>query len=140
MAAAAAGPYACGMRWVMLAAGVAMTMQPACTSNKYANAALAAGATVAAAVAIRAIADTCYASCAYGTVCNHDTGLCEGRPEQSPTALDDEALALASEQRATAPVIEEGPPPDEDCGGLCLGSEICVSDAGELVCVPRRGR
>lgn len=99
----------------------------ACKGNQAAGAAIATAATIAAAAGMRAVSRSCYAECGYGTFCNHDTGLCEGSPGGGHASVAD----------GDAPGNAVVYPPDEDCGGMCLASEICVAEGNDLVCVPR---
>ncbi len=110
----------------------------------------------AAGAAISRAAGGCYAVCAYGTVCNPDTGACvpmpAGQEDQSSTVpglnyglVDPGAPGLQSgapipePPRAPPPSPTVAPPPGPVCPGGCKTDEYCALDRdGKSACV-RRG-
>lgn len=128
----------------------ALVLSPtSCTKSPAANAAIVTAANVAAAVAMRAATGSCYATCAYGTVCDHRSGTCVPArleaplPEEDPCA--EECALLAADAQPGDPDTPRGsghcdcpPPPDKSdpdpCAGMCLAGEKCVMKNGELGC------
>lgn len=126
------------------------SLEPACTKSPAANAAIATAANVAAAVAIRAATGSCYAQCAYGTMCDHKSGTCvpiraEPPPPEEDPCVEECALFAADRvpgeppPKRPASTCKCPPPRDESpstdpCAGMCLPGEKCVMHLGELGC------
>ncbi len=125
-------------------------MQAGCTKSPAANAAIVAAANVAAAVALHEATGSCYATCAYGTQCDHKSGTCipirpEAQVEVDPCAEEcaqfeiDRAAGMpprpesATQCRCTAPPREPESASDP-CGGMCMKGEKCVMRNGDLGC------
>jgi hypothetical protein len=119
----------------LVVAALAIPPSAGCTRNVAANALIATGATIAAAAAIRAATQSCYATCTYGTVCNHRTGLCEA---QTPEQVRDHCVDDLGENHCdpTTQASTGTPVPEEDdpCAGMCLEGETCVMRHGNLTC------
>jgi hypothetical protein len=135
---------------VVLVATTSTAGLSGCTKSPAVNAATAAAVTAAAAVAIRAATGSCYAQCAYGTVCDHKTGACVPARAETPAPPDadpcaDECALRAADRQPGDPeppkTTKSGctcPPPSEvqgdPCGEMCLPGEKCVMRNGELGC------
>ncbi len=118
-------------RAVAVSCGLVLLVGACSSQNKtnYAHAGVAIAAAVTEAAIQRAVTDSCWGQCEYGTRCVEKTGLCV--PVESWTGPPPPPTAPPA--TATPGVA------DDSCAGYCLEDERCVIvPNGDVTCEPKK--
>lgn len=113
----------------------ALVLSVSCTDRTANTAAAAAGAAamhVGLTAVHRGATGDCWGACAYGTVCNHETGMCDPMPEDQGRVASPPVVAPGGSAAATAPPAPPPPPPScpfTDPRALAAADQICSSES-----------